>query len=273
MPTVLWDLCTAGALDVRGATEHVVLRVNSEVARAAFGLSLALVPQVVHHGRGHSRATERASVQFYARAGEQVHATLGESELAVAELAVESNETKHVHQVGVQAFQLEWLSARRTVSATFQPVFNTLPIENLLTVATLNCLFRHRLANRANKRIYKLAFDLNSVFSGEFGAASLENYVIGDMFFDRVHESLRVRHVVLVEPGLAGVSRRPAIRRREIFLRLVRIIVGHSAYAFSIDFVEEHGRGHDLGAASTSFRYDGTFSRDHDFPVVFKLNY
>ena len=116
----------------------MILRVESEVARAALWLPLTLVPQVVRHGRRHTGAPERTSVQFDARACEQVHAALGESELVATELAVEANESEHVRQVGVQALQLERRLTRGAVRVALQPALNTLPVEDLLAVATLD---------------------------------------------------------------------------------------------------------------------------------------
>ena len=115
----------------------MILRVDSEVARAALWLPLTLVPQVIHHGRRHASAPERTGVEFDARAREQVHAALGEPELVVTELAVEADESEHVRQIGVQALQLERLLTRSAVRVALQPALNTLSVEDLLAVAAL----------------------------------------------------------------------------------------------------------------------------------------
>ena len=70
MPAMLRDLRIARALDIRCPTQHVILRVDSEIARAALRLPFTPVPQVFHHRPCKAGAPKWTSVQFDARARE-----------------------------------------------------------------------------------------------------------------------------------------------------------------------------------------------------------
>jgi len=76
MSAVLRYRIVSRPLDVLRLTQHVILRVHSEIASAALGLALALVPHMIHHRGCHARAPKSTLTQLYSGACKQVSASL-----------------------------------------------------------------------------------------------------------------------------------------------------------------------------------------------------
>ena len=108
-----------------GGLPAKILLINFVVAGTTLQLSFAVVLDVVHHCGGNVSAAEGAFCDSQRRAFLQVGTTFLKADFVLAELADESDLVKHIDEVSVQLFWLEYLFALSAIDVCLEPLFDT----------------------------------------------------------------------------------------------------------------------------------------------------